>query len=58
MYFSGILLHQYCMDLIQEQLGSSDGNGNKIDPTNLPIPKKSMVFNHFGDIEKALGADV
>jgi hypothetical protein len=46
------------MDLIQEQLGSSDGNGNKIDPTNLPIPKKSMVFNHFGDIEKALGADV
>lgn len=46
------------MDLIRETLSASNGNGSSVNPSNLPIPKKSLIFSHFGDIEKALGADV
>lgn len=50
MYFGGVLLHKYCMDLLKEQLFNSQGNGNQIDPSNLPIPKNTLIFNHFGEI--------
>jgi hypothetical protein len=46
------------MDLIRETFEASDGNANAINPTSLPIPRKSLIFNHFGDVEKALGANV
>ena len=58
MYFSGVVLHKYCMDLIKQQLYNSQGNGNKTDPLNLPIPKPTLIFNHFGEIEKSLGASI
>lgn len=48
MYFSGILLHRYCMDLIREMMETSEGNAPSIDQNNLPIPKPMLIFNHFG----------
>lgn len=56
LYFSGILLHGYCMDLIKEELASSTGNAHALDPERLPIPLKMMFFNNIGELEEALGA--
>lgn len=56
MYFSGILMHGYCMDLIQEWQQGEEGNASSIDSNNLPIPMKAMMFNHIGELEEALGA--
>jgi hypothetical protein len=56
MYFSGILLHGYCMDLIKEWVEVEEGNATAIDLNNVPIPLKTMVFNHVGELEEALGA--
>lgn len=56
LYFSGILLHGYCMDLIKEELSSSTGNAHTLDPERLPIPLKMMFFNNIGELEEALGA--
>ena len=55
LYFSGIILHGYCMDLIKEWFETSRGNVTSLQPTSVPIPRKILFFGHVGELEKALG---
>jgi hypothetical protein len=52
MYISGILLHRYCMDILLEELRDRNGNMDRIDQMNIPIPMGMMIYESKDEIDK------